>query len=102
MNKIFARINAFGPLDQNRRADLRVEGMLHLVSFVLAIFAILGLTQAGLDNYPWGKYEVNATAFIEVTNSSMLPSVPANAEFDVHINVSAIRTREPASLLIRT
>jgi hypothetical protein len=83
----FAAINSFGPCDKSRVAALKFQGVIHVVSFTLAIFAILGLAQSGLSSFPWAQYKVNATAVVEVTNASMLPFLPAQAEFDVHINV---------------
>eukprot|EP00966_Prymnesium_polylepis_P081657 1891748-Prymnesium_polylepis.4 len=86
-------INAFGPLDKSRRTALRVQGVFHLVSFILAIFAVLGLTQAGLADYPWGQYKVNATAFFEIQNKSMLRHLEPDTELDVHINVGRTTPR---------
>jgi len=83
----FAAINSFGPCDKSRVAALKFQGVIHIVAIVLAVFAVLGLTQSGLNSFPWAQYKVNATAVVEVTNASMLPFLPAQAEFDVHINI---------------
>eukprot|EP00966_Prymnesium_polylepis_P211233 4891776-Prymnesium_polylepis.1 len=82
----FASTNAFGPWDKSRAEALKFQGVIHIVAIVLAVFAVLGLTQSGLNSFPWAQYKVNATAVVEVTNASMLPFLPAQAEFDVHIN----------------